>query len=279
MQKFDAAQAVALIEQHQVTQAIMVPTMLQRIAALPDVSPERLRSLTHIFYGGAPLSPVVARQWLDLIGAEHFYFQYGGSESIGLTMADGNQWLAHPGTAGLPLNCRVKILDDSLRELPAGEVGGIFLKPDAGPPPFRYKGSAPPAFSDDGFSTYGDLGYLDAEGYLYVVDRRVDMIVSGGANVFPAEVELALSEHPAVADVVVIGLPDPEWGRRVHAVVEFRPASAASAEELRAHCKSMLAAYKVPKSFDIVDAMPRTPAGKINRAQLARDTEAQVSGR
>jgi bile acid-coenzyme A ligase len=124
----------------------------------------------------------------------------------------------------------------------------------------------------DGYATAGDLGRLDAEGYLYIADRRVDMIVTGGANVFPAEVEAALSEHPGVADVVVIGLPDPEWGHRVHAIIEPEdPTAPGSEEEIRAYAKERLAGYKVPKTVEFVVAIPRSAATKVNRAQLVAD--------
>ena len=125
--------------------------------------------------------------------------------------------------------------------------------------------------TEDGFATAGDLGWLDAEGYLYIADRRVDMIVSGGANVFPAEVEAALSEHPDIADVVVVGLPDPEWGHRVHAIVERVDDRSCTEEDIRVFAKERLAAYKVPKTVEFIDAIPRSAATKVNRANLVAE--------
>ena len=153
--------------------------------------------------------------------------------------------------------------------LPVGELGEIYLRSPMYDD-YEYLGGAPLLRgTDDGFHTAGDLGYLDDEGYLYLVDRRVDMIITGGANVFPAEVETALIDHPKIADVVVIGLRDPEWGRRVHAIVEpADPASPPSFEEVVAYAKSRLAPYKVPKTVEIVDAIPRSAATKVSRGAL-----------
>jgi bile acid-coenzyme A ligase len=163
----------------------------------------------------------------------------------------------------------VKILDPDGHQLPAGQVGDIYLRsPSYGGS--RYLGDVPSLKStDDGFQTGGDVGHLDDEGFLYLVDRRVDLIISGGANVFPAEVEAALIDHPEVADVVVIGLRDQEWGRRVHAIVEPRdPGSPPTSDDVISYAKGRLAAYKVPKSVEFVDAMPRSEATKVNRGRL-----------
>ena len=163
----------------------------------------------------------------------------------------------------------MRILSDDGTELPPGEVGDIYLR-SAAYKGYIYLGEAPRLqTTDDGFSTVGDLGYVDADGFLYLIDRRVDMIISGGANVFPAEVETALIDHPKIADVVVIGLKDPEWGRRVHAIIEpTDPSDVPTAEEVIRYAKSRLAPYKVPKTIEIVDAMPRSAATKINRGRL-----------
>jgi len=164
----------------------------------------------------------------------------------------------------------VAILDPDGHELPTGEVGGIYMRTPTGPAA-SYVGDnvAPMARTEDGFVSVGDLGWLDEEGYLYLADRRVDMIVTGAANVFPAEVESALSEHPQIRDVVVIGLRDPEWGRRVHAIIQpidvDRPPDIA---EVIGFAKARLASYKAPKTVEFVDALPRTDAMKLNRGEL-----------
>ena len=272
MERFDAALAVDLIERHRVTMSIMVPTMLMRIARLPDVREHDFSSMQRIVYGGASIPEWVVRSWLDLVGPEHFMFAYGSSENVGMVLCTGTEWLQHPGTTGIGATCDLKIVDEHGDEVPTGTVGEIFMRAHDPGEPFVYVGAATPAPTSDGFQTIGDMGWLDADGFLYIADRRKDMIITGGANVFPAEVEAALSEHPGVADQVVIGLPDDEWGQRVHAVVEPVAGSAAPTDdELRAFCKERLASYKVPKSFELLDQLPRTSAGKINRGALAEE--------
>jgi bile acid-coenzyme A ligase len=163
----------------------------------------------------------------------------------------------------------IRILGPDGADVPTGEVGEIFLRsPTYGGS--NYLGDAPQLReTPDGFRTVGDLGYLDEDGYLYVADRRVDMIISGGANVFPAEVEKALIDHPKIADIVVVGLRDPEWGRRVHAIIEpADPASPPAFEEIVAYAKSRLAPYKVPKTIELVEVIPRSEATKVNRGRL-----------
>jgi bile acid-coenzyme A ligase len=178
--------------------------------------------------------------------------------------------MAHEGTVGRPLpGTEVKILGPDGAEVPVGEIGDVYLR-SSNFLGATYLGDATPIpMTDDGFGTVGDMGYVDGEGYLYLVDRRVDLIITGGANVFPAEVEMALMEHPGVADVVVIGLLDDEWGRRVHAVIEPADASTPPTfDDVRAWAKARLAAYKVPKSIEVVDAIPRSAATKVNRRAL-----------
>lgn len=272
MQKFDAGRAVDLIRRHQVNTAIMVPTMLRRIADLPHAHPRDFSSIECIHYGGAPIPEWVVHRWFELVGPQRFMFSYGGTEGIGLTMARGDEWLQHRGTVGRPVGTEIKIVDDDGKPLPAGSIGRIHLRRVDAATPCEFIGADNLAVDEEGFSTFGDLGWLDDDGYLYIADRRVDMIVTGGANVYPAEVELALSEHRGVADSVVVGLPDADWGQRVHAIVEPVAGQVTpTAEQLMAHVRERLAAYKVPKSVELVDRIPRTEAGKINRAMLAAD--------
>ncbi|HEX4778953.1 MAG TPA: AMP-binding protein [Acidimicrobiia bacterium] len=271
MERFDAARAVDLIERHSVTTVTMAPTMLLRIARLPAFDPHRLDSLQSVLQGAAPCPPWLVRWWIDRVGAERFFIAYGASERVGITFIRGDAWLEHPGSVGKGLRADVRILDEQRRDVPAGVVGEVFLRPhERDADPDLYRGAPPAPHTDDGFVSVGDLGWLDDDGYLYIADRRADMIVTGGANVFPAEVEAAMSEHPSVADVAVVGVPDDEWGRYVHAVVQPVDVDAPpSPEELRAHCRARLAPYKVPKAFTFVDALPRTDAGKLNRSALA----------
>jgi bile acid-coenzyme A ligase len=270
MEHFEAARAVELIERHQVTVMLMPPIMMQRMAALPDIREHDLSSLRGITHAGAPCAPWLKRFWIDLIGGEKVHELYGGTENTGYIIVRGDQWLERPGTVGRPFNCEIRILDDEGVELPPGEVGEIFLKNvTVEGPTFEYRGSPPARSTVDGFTSLGDLGWLDEDGYLFLADRRVDLIITGGANVYAAEVEMALSEHPEIDDIAVIGLPDPEWGKRVHAVIQVRDTEHPPSEaELKAFCRERLAAYKAPKSYEFVAQLPRTEAGKLRRSSL-----------
>lgn len=275
LERFNPSLLLEAIERHGVTGMVATTVMLQRLARDPNFERCDLSSLEWVMHGAAPLPDWLARQWIERVGDEHFYVCYGSSEGVGATFARGDEYLEHPGTVGRgAMATDVKILDDEENELPAGEIGHIYMKSAYGILA-SYVGDVPPIpTTADGFATVGDLGWLDDDGYLYLADRRVDMIVSGGANIFPAEVEAAVSEHPDVADVVVIGLSDPEWGRRVHAIVQPREGADLTEEQLRDYASERLARYKVPKTVEFVDAIPRTEATKLNRAALIAEREA-----
>jgi bile acid-coenzyme A ligase len=270
LEKFDAARIVDVIEQHRITTFTGTPTMLQRIADLPGVDDRDLSSLEWILQGAAPMPPSLVHRWADLIGAEKIIMAYGSTEALGLTVLNGLEWMEHQGSVGRGFTgAEVRVLDDDGIDVPTGEIGHIFVRS----PNYvgaTYLGEAPELqMTDDGFGTVGDMGYLDADGYLYLVDRRVDLIITGGANVFPAEVEAALIDHPKIADVVVVGLKDPEWGRRVHAIIEpANPADPPTFDEVKEYTKSRLLPYKVPKTMELVDAIPRSEAMKVNRGRL-----------
>jgi bile acid-coenzyme A ligase len=219
------------------------------------------------------MPPSLVHRWAGLIGAERIVMAYGMTEGIGVTAVRGDEWMGREGTVGKGMrDTEIRILDSDLHDLPTGEIGDVYLRsPSYGGS--RYLGDAPQMrVSADGFRTGGDIGYLDDDGFLYLVDRRVDLIVTGGANVFPAEVEAALIDHPEVADVVVVGLKDPDWGRRVHAIVEPRDVgSPPQPDEIISYAKRRVAAYKVPKSVEFVDAMPRSAATKVYRGRLVEE--------
>jgi len=270
LERFNPAQAIDAIERHRITTFTATPTMLQRMADLPDIDTRDLSSLVWFIQGAAPMPPSLVHRWADLIGPEKIYMSYGMTEGLGLTALRGDEWMEHQGSVGRGRRAtEVKILDSGEQELPPGEIGDIYLKSESYGGSL-YVGEAPKLpTTDDGFVTVGDMGYMDDDGYVYLVDRRVDMIITGGANVFPAEAESALIDHPKVADVVVIGLRDQEWGRRVHALIE--PVDAGDPptfEEIREFAKARLAAYKAPHSIEIVDAIPRSEATKVNRGRL-----------
>ncbi|HVA59218.1 MAG TPA: AMP-binding protein [Mycobacteriales bacterium] len=267
LERFDAGLAVDAIERHRVTTVGFVPTMMRRIAALDGIRDRDLSSLREIVHSAGPCPAAVKRDWIELIGATRVLEAYGASEGYGNTVIRGDEWLRHPGSVGRGYHCDIRVLDATGAALPPGEVGEIYMRPHE-LRPAEYLG-ADPLRTPDGFGSVGDLGWLDPDGFLHLADRRVDLVVSGGVNVYPAEVEAALADHPQVRDAAVIGLPDEEWGQRVHAVIQL----AAGADEptvgqLTAHCRARLAPYKLPRSYEFVAALPRDDGGKLRRAAL-----------
>ena len=267
MERFDAARAVGLIERHRVQYAGLVPTMMRRIAQLPGISSHDLSSVQKIIHSAGPCPAWVKRAWFELIGAERLIEGYGASEGYGNTVISGDEWLERPGSVGQAFRCELEIRDEEGRPVPPGVVGEVWMRrPGVGD---RYIGDERARLDPEGFGSVGDLAHLDEDGYLYLADRRSDLIISGGVNVYPAEVENALSNHPAVADVAVVGLPDDEWGRRVHAIVQLMGGwDEPDPAELVAHARKALPAYKAPKSFEFVPALPRDDGGKLRRAAL-----------
>lgn len=267
MERFDADAALALCERYRVTDAHWVPTMLVRILKL---SPEQraahdLGSVKRVIHGAGPCPPEVKRAMIDWLGPI-LEESYGGTEGNGLTMITSQEWLAHPGSVGRAFVGSLHILDNEGRELPPGETGLVYF---AGGPRFEYHGNPQrtlEAYDAQGRSTLGDIGYLDAEGYLYLTDRRNNLIITGGVNVFPQEIENVLITHPAVIDVAVFGLPDVEMGEIIQAVVQPRDMAQAGpelAQELAAFCRSKLAHYKAPRAIDFRSELPRHDTGKI----------------
>ncbi len=273
LEKFDAALMVDTIERFAITTFTATPTMLQRVAAVPGIESRDLSTVEWILQGAAVMPPALLRTWFDLLAPEKVIMAYGMTEQLGLTALTGTEWLTHEGSVGRGFrDTEIRILDEAQNPVPTGDYGDVYMRsPSTGA--YDYLGGAPllPATAD-GFGTAGDIGRLDSEGYLYLADRRVDMIITGGANVFPAEVESVLSEHPGIADAVVIGLSDADWGRRVHAVVERMPdAQALSEAEVIAFVKDRIASYKAPKTVEFVAQLPRSAATKISRSALVQE--------
>jgi bile acid-coenzyme A ligase len=267
--RFDPAEALAAIERHRVQWVSFVPTMLLRIWRLPEAERTSydVSSLVRVVSSGAPCPAWLMRELIGWLGPDRVFEAYGGTERIGGTLISGREWLAHPGSVGRPTGGRkIRILDEAGRELPPGEIGEVFMMPPGGRgSTYRYIGADARA-TGDGWETLGDLGYLDADGFLYLVDRRTDMIVTGGANVYPAEVEAALEAHPRVRSCAVIGLPDPDLGQRVHAIVEAE--APISDAELGEHLSHHLARGKHPRSVEFVATPLRDEAGKVRRSAL-----------
>ncbi len=276
LERFDASRILRLIEHHRITGFIAATPMLQRLVQVDDIDRCDLSSLQWVQQGASALPVWLGRRWCELVGPERFFLSYGASEMLGIVVCRGDEWLQHPGTLGRGFtDTEIKILDADEHELPPGEVGSIYMRTPTGPAAY-YVGDdvAPMPRTGDGFVTVGDLGWLDDEGFLYMADRRSDMIVTGAVNVFPAEVEAALSEHPDIVDVVVIGLRDPEWGRRVHAIVQ--PADRADPpdpDDVILFAKARLASYKVPKTVEFIDVIPRSDAMKLSRSAFVAERD------
>ncbi|QIX53500.1 acyl-CoA synthetase [Rhodococcus sp. DMU1] len=271
MEKFDARQCLELIERHRVTDAQFVPTMFVRMLRLPeDVRRQYdLSSLRNAVHGAAPCPIAVKRAMLDWWGPViHEY--YSGTEDVGACVITPQEWLAHPGSVGRPMT-ECHVVGEDGEELPPGEIGVVYF---GGGRPFEYHNDPEKTASvadTRGWRTLGDMGYADDGGYLYLTDRKAHMIVSGGVNIYPQEVENHLAAHPAIMDVAVIGVPDDEMGESVKAVVELVNPSNAGPEleaELIDYCRAALASYKCPRSVDFVDDLPRNPNGKLYKRLL-----------
>jgi len=268
--RFDAEECLALIERHRITTVMMVPAMFFRILALPEEKRRRdLSSIKKILHAAAPCPIEVKRRILEVFPPGVVWEFYGASEGGG-TWIGPEEWLRKPGSVGRAWpGARIFIVGDDGKELPPNEIGTIYLQ-SGGAGRFAYKGDADKtasAFRGDAF-TVGDVGYLDEDGCLFICDRKHDMIISGGANIYPAEVEQVLYRHPAVVDAAVIGVPHDEMGEAVKAIVELRAGRAATAEDLIAFCRQELSHYKCPRTVDFVPELPREPQGKVKKHVL-----------
>jgi long-chain acyl-CoA synthetase len=272
MPRWDARTTLQLIESHGITHTHMVPTMFHRLLSLPAEERDRYdtSSLRSVLHGAAPCPVVVKQRMIDWLGPIVWEY-YAATEGTG-TFVDPATWLARPGTVGRPVDGQVMVGDETGAPLPPGTTGLVYLKvpPAGGFEYFKDPGKTASSYRGDYF-TLGDIGHLDADGYLFLTDRSANLVISGGVNIYPAEIDAVLLEHPAVGDAATIGVPDPEWGERVVAVVEPQPGVAPTPElagELVEHCRSRLAAYKCPRRVDFVDALPRQDNGKIYKRLL-----------
>jgi long-chain acyl-CoA synthetase len=275
---FDAEECLRVINQEKVTWLTCVPTHLIRIMALPEEVRARydVSSIKAILHSAAPCPRDVKSAALDYFPEGSIWEVYGGTEGA-MSMISPAEWRAKPGSVGraFPEGTELRIMDDDGNILPTGEVGLVYSRTLM---KFSYKDSS--QLDDEtwrgDFFTLGDMGYLDEDDYLFLTDRKKDMIISGGANIYPAEVESVLFNHPAVGDAAVIGVPDDHWGERVKAIVE--PRAEVTGEDIIAFCREHLAHYKCPTSVDLVDKLPRDPSGKIRKRDL-REKYWQGSGR
>jgi long-chain acyl-CoA synthetase len=274
MDGWDAEETLRLIEKHRVTHCHMVPIMFHRLLALPEETRNGydISSLKVILHGAAPC-PVHTKkglmEWLGPIVHEY----YAATEGLG-TFVTPEEWLERPGTVGKPEEDKVEVRGENGEQLPPGEIGLVYIRSEEDLRFEYYKDPEKTRKTYDGnFFTLGDMGYVDDDGYVYLADRTADLIISGGVNVYPAEVDGVLLKHPAVGDVATVGIPNQEWGEEVRSVVQLKPEFAASPElaaELIEHTRSNLAGFKCPKAIDFVDELPRHDTGKIYR-RLVRD--------
>jgi long-chain acyl-CoA synthetase len=275
MERFDPLECLRAIERYRVTHVQFVPTHFVRMLKLPAEQRESfdLSSLRVVVHAAAPCPVEVKQEMIEWLGPKVLEF-YAGSEGTGMTAITSPEWLEHKGSVGRAARGTMHIVDEDGTELPAGQVGTVYFE---GGGSFRYhndEAKTAGAYNELGWSTLGDLGYLDENGYLYLADRRTDLIISGGVNIYPAEIEDALVMHPAVADVAVIGIPDDEMGQSVRAVVQAAAGVTPGDElagELTAFCRGKLAGFKCPRSIVFVAELPRLPTGKLLRRRVREE--------
>lgn len=273
--KYDSAGVLDLIDRYGCTNVHLVPTQMKRLLDLPDDVKKRYSgdSLAVVWHGAAPCPPAVKRGLIEWWGPKITEY-YGSTEGSIISVVPADEWLRKGGSVGRPLdNVEVIVVDDEGNRVPQGREGTLYFRNKMGTD-FSYHNDeekTKAAHLEPGVFTTGDVGYLDDEGYLWLSDRKIDMIISGGVNIYPAEIEGVLAAHPAVEDVAVIGVPDEEFGESVKALVQVAPGAVGDrqlADDLIAHCRSLLAGYKAPRSVDFVDSIPRTGTGKIQKAPL-----------
>ena len=272
MDRFDPEQALALIERYEVTHSQWVPSMFIRMLKLPEGIRERydVSSMQRAIHAAAPCPIDIKRQMINWWGPVICEY-YSSTEGVGFTLIDSEDWLAHPGSVGRPLTGVPKILDDEMKVLPPGEVGQIYFDEIGRFEYFDEPGKTDEAFDTRGWGTVGDMGYLVADGYLYLTDRKNFMIITGGVNVYPAEIEGLLVTHPQIADAAVFGIPNEEYGEEVKAVVQLLDhgeAGDALSGDLILWMKERLSSVKVPKSVDFMEQLPRMDNGKLYKRHL-----------
>ncbi len=267
MAKFDAEAVLREIDAHKVTWLYLVPTMMNRIHQLPDDVRDRydVSSLKTVWHLAAPCPPWLKRAWIEWLGPDVINELYGATEAQAATVISGSEWLEKPGSVGRVAIGEMQVIDSNGNECAPGSIGEIYMRQPDGRATYVYRG-ATCEVREGGWETVGDMGCIDADGYLFLSDRRTDMILVGGSNVYPAEVEAAIDEYAGVQSSAVIGLPDNDLGNRIHAIVQAN--SVLDMKDMERHLAERLVRYKLPRSFEIVDFQLRDDAGKIRRSQL-----------
>jgi bile acid-coenzyme A ligase len=280
MSRFEAREFLRLITDHHVTFVTTVPTIMQRVLPVYHAEAQAydLSSIRRFWHLGAPCPPAIKQAWIDLLGPEKIWELYGGTELQALTFISGDQWLTHRGSVGVVVAGEMKVLDDDGNPCPPGVVGEIYMRPSPGSAPtYRYIGVT--AKSRDGWDSLGDLGYFDEDGFLYLSDRRVDMFTVGGRNVYPAEIENALSAHPEVMSCLVVGVPDPnsgDLGQVPYALVHTADGSALDVAGVQEFLRERISSYKVPQTVEFVDTPLRDDAGKARRSAIRAEIMARL---
>lgn len=269
MRRFDATRAAELITRHRPHWALFVPTMMNRLLKLPADQLKRadFRSLTHVWHSAATCPSWLKQAWIDLVGPEAVWEIFGGSEGCATTIINGSEWLEHKGSVGRAFSGEIAIFDELGEPVPNGQIGEIYMRDRDRPRRFQVTTPTKRRLIQD-WESFGDLGWLDEQGYLYLADRRVDMINAGGQNIYPAEVEAAIQSHPAVADAVVFGQPDEDLGELVAALV-WAPEYTLSRNDLIEFLSTQIVRYKIPRRIAFADGPIRNDAGKVRKADLA----------
>jgi bile acid-coenzyme A ligase len=266
--RFDPEDVLEAVARHQANWLYQVPTMMGRIWRLPDAVKARhdISSLRTVWHLAAPCPAWLKEAWIGWVGGEVLMELYSGTEGLAVTIISGTEWLAHRGSVGRLFAGEMKVVNADGRTVPPGVHGEIYLRPspERGQT-YHYIGAEPRA-QPGGWESLGDMGWFDDEGYLYLADRRTDMILVGGANVYPAEVEAALEDHPLVQSCAVIGLPDEDMGSQIHAIIQPRPGL--DLDDLARHLGERLVGYKRPRSYELTDQPLRDESGKVRRSRL-----------
>ena len=266
MPRFEPHEFLRLVTEYRVTFLTTVPTIMQRLLPVYRANPDAydLSSIRRFWHLASPCPPVIKQAWIDLLGPEVIWELYGGTELQALTFISGSQWLEHPGSVGVVVAGEMKVLDDDGNKCPPGVAGEIYMRRSPGSAPtYRYVGTT--AKSRDGWDSLGDLGYFDEDGFLYLNDRRVDMFTVGGRNVYPAEIESALSAHPNVLSCLAVGVPDEDLGQVPHAIVQ---ADGLDEDAVIEFLAERIASYKVPRTVEFSDKPLRDDAGKARRSAV-----------
>jgi bile acid-coenzyme A ligase len=274
--RFDAEETLKAVDRHKGTWMYLVPTMMSRIWRLPEEVRAQydVSSLKTVWHLAAPCPPWLKEAWIHWLGPDVIMELYAGTEAQAVTIITGTEWLEHRGSVGKVAFGEMAAFDANANRLPPGEIGEVYMRrPEGSAPSYHYRGATARTL-EGGWESLGDIGYFDADGYLYLADRRTDMILVGGSNVYPAEIESALDEHPLVQSSAVIGLPDEELGNLIHAIVQ--PREGLTEADLREHVRGLLVTYKQPRTYEFVSDNIRDDAGKVRRTQLRDERIARL---